>query len=383
VSCLNRGLFESLIPREISLFYSCLALPGSFPSALFFAPGTEATRNVLHSKGDQVLTLDSNPNNCNNKGNSNSHLVSTFRCYCFVPDPISDVKTVFINLVRYTASNPIAWIFYRGCLRLSNYLDRIYRFAQSVRSQGDAERLCKITAELFPDLTVRNGLFRGLKYPLSQSVGSELLPKLLGSYESELHPVLDEMLEQGYNTIVDIGCAEGYYAIGFALRLPHAEVYAFDTNPTAKQLCAEMGRLNGVGERLHIEDFCSEETLRSIPLGDRGLIISDCEGYEGLLFNRGLAEFLVKHDVIIETHDFIDIDLSAKMRNAFAKTHHIRSIKSVDDIEKAHTCHDRMLDPYSTRDKYLALTEKRPAIMEWLVMTSKKVHASAGLASSP
>src|ERR1700730_11056550 len=98
-----------------------------------------------------------------------------------------------------------------------------------------------------------------------------------------------------------IGCAEGYYAIGFALRLPHAEVYAFDTNSTAKQLCAEMARLNGVADRLHIEDFCNEETLRSIPLGDRALIISDCEGCEGSLFNRQLAEFLVQHDLIIET----------------------------------------------------------------------------------
>jgi hypothetical protein len=86
-----------------------------------------------------------------------------------------------------------------------------------------------------------------------------------------------------------------------------------------------------------------------------------------------MAEFLVMHDVIIETHDFIDIDLSTKMRDAFAKTHYIRTIKSVDDIEKAHTCHDRTLELYSIRDKYLILREARPAIMEWLVMTSKQV----------
>jgi precorrin-6B methylase 2 len=252
-----------------------------------------------------------------------------------------------------------------------------------VRQPDDGELLRKITAELFPDLTVADGPFRGLRYPSSLTVGSALLPKLLGSYESELHPVLDGMLKQGYTTIVDIGCAEGYYAIGFALRLPHAEVYAFDTNPTAKQLCAEMARLNGVADRLHIEDFCNEEALRSIPLGDRTLIISDCEGYEGSLFNRQLAEFLVQHDLIIETHDFMNIDLSAKMHDTFAKTHHIRSIKSMDDIEKAHTCHDRALEPYSTRDKFFILREGRPAIMEWLVMTSTQIRAPTGLTSSP
>jgi precorrin-6B methylase 2 len=184
-----------------------------------------------------------------------------------------------------------------------------------------------------------------------------------------LHPVLDELLRNGYNTVVDVGCAEGYYAVGFALRLPHAQVYAFDTDSNARQLCAEMARLNGVADRIHIGEFCNEEVLRSIPLGERALIMSDCEGYEGSLFNGQLAEFLFKHDVIIETHDFIDIELSVKMRDAFAKTHHVRSIKSVDDIEKAHTFNDPALESYSTWDKYRILRENRPAIMEWLVMT--------------
>jgi hypothetical protein len=58
-----------------------------------------------------------------------------------------------------------------------------------------------------------------------------------------------------------------------------------------------------------------------------------------------------------------------KMRDAFAKTHRIRSIKSVDDIEKAHTYIDRTLEPYSRSERYRILREGRPAIMEWLVMT--------------
>jgi DDE superfamily endonuclease len=35
---------------------------------------------------------------------------------------------------------------------------------------------------------------------------------------------------------LNIGCAEGYYAIGFALRLPQAKVFAAETDP--KSLCA-------------------------------------------------------------------------------------------------------------------------------------------------
>jgi precorrin-6B methylase 2 len=278
---------------------------------------------------------------------------------------------MFKNLVERTARNPIAWFFFRLCGRLSYYLDRPYSYAQIVRRGGERDdMLSKVTTELFPELIVADGPFRGLRYPAAKSFCGALLPKLLGSYESELQTVLAGMLRTGYSTIVDIGCAEGYYAVGLARALPQVEVYAFDTDPEAKQMCLKMAKLNGVTDRVHMGGLCDEEVLKSLPLGDHALILSDCEGYEGTLFNARMAEFLRKHDVIIETHDFIDIELSVKIRNAFATTHHIQSIKSLDDIERAHSYDCPKLERYSTREKCLILSEMRPTIMEWFVMIS-------------
>jgi len=280
------------------------------------------------------------------------------------------MKAIIKNFVLRTARNPLAWPLYKTCGHLSDFFGRFYGTAKYARERGAL--IMEIQTELFPDLTVINGPFKKLRYPSAQSVGSTLLPKLLGTYESELQPTLSRMLDNRYATVVDIGCAEGYYAIGAAMRLPNARVYAFDINPKARQLCAEMARLNCVSDRIHIEGSCTGESLRSIPLGERALIICDCEGYEGSLFTRQVAESLAKHDVIVETHDFIDIELSTKIRDAFAETHHVQSIKSLDDIEKAQICRDPALKHYNTRDKHLILMEERPAIMEWLVMTSKE-----------
>lgn len=279
---------------------------------------------------------------------------------------------MIMNIVQRTASNPVAWFLYRACGHLSNYLGQINAnalFARQIVSRD--EKRAKILAELFPDLTVTNGPFKGLRYPSKQAFGSALFPKLLGSYESELHPVLFELLGNGYTTVIDVGCGEGYYAVGLALRLFGAEVYAFDTDLRSRQLCASMAKLNGVEGRVHVGDRCDGETLRSIPLGTKALIVSDCEGYEGSLFTSEIAGVLARHDLIIEAHDFIDIEISSKIREAFARTHHIRSVKSTDDIERAHSSHYPELQDYSTGDKYLILGEYRPAIMEWLVMTSK------------
>src|SRR5713101_1277772 len=282
------------------------------------------------------------------------------------------MKTLLKNLVAHTAHNPVAWPIYRACGIVSTGLGKIHGHALFVRKNAERDgMLTRVVGDLFPDLTVANGPFKGMLYPAARAVASALLPKLLGSYESELHPALERLLAGDYTAIVDIGCAEGYYAVGLGLRFPHAEVYAFDTDPDARQACFEMAKLNGIADRTHIEEFCDEKLLTSIPLGTRALIISDCEGYEAALFSQTLAQRLSPHDLIVETHDFIDIEISSKVRSAFGKTHNVESIKTLDDIGRAHTYQCRELEKYTTKERRIILSERRPAIMEWLVMTPR------------
>ena len=64
-------------------------------------------------------------------------------------------------------------------------------------------------------------------------MGSVLIPKLLGSYEQELQPLLQRLAAQNYSEIVDIGCAEGYYAIGLGGCFPRAKFSPM--TPTRKE----------------------------------------------------------------------------------------------------------------------------------------------------
>lgn len=59
------------------------------------------------------------------------------------------------------------------------------------------------------------GPFRGMKY-IENSHGSAYLPKILGSYEKELHKFIPRIVEEEYELILDIGAAEGYYAVGLS-----------------------------------------------------------------------------------------------------------------------------------------------------------------------
>ena len=51
---------------------------------------------------------------------------------------------------------------------------------------------------------------------LPQSAEGCHIAKLLGCYEQPLQPFIEEAIANAYPTILNIGCAEGYYAVGMA-----------------------------------------------------------------------------------------------------------------------------------------------------------------------
>lgn len=225
--------------------------------------------------------------------------------------------------------------------------------------------------QTFSDGIVRCGPFAGLRYAELTSVGSALYPKLLGSYESELHPWMHEICEAGYSEIIDVGCAEGYYAVGLALRNPQAVVYAYDLWDGAQQLCASFARLNQVADRVVVRSLFTADELRTIPIRRRGLIVCDCEGGENEIFTEQTRHHFADWDLLIETHDFLDITISTRLPELFRETHELRSILSVDDIQKAKTYNYPELAEYDLATRRAILAEFRPTLMEWQFFTSR------------
>jgi SAM-dependent methyltransferase len=221
---------------------------------------------------------------------------------------------------------------------------------------------------------VRDGPFKGLRYPEAESFGSVLAPKIVGSYEFELRHVLSEVAKAGYTEVVDIGCAEGYYAVGLARLLDSVHVYAFDINPVALALCSEMARVNGVSERVSVLGGCDRLGLLSLPLGARALIISDCEGFEGQIFDAGVAEAFARHDFLIEVHDFLDPEISSRLKGAFKATHDLEVIPSVDDLDKVRVYDFPVLEGLSAKERFEVLREGRPCRMEWFFFRSREVR---------
>jgi len=239
------------------------------------------------------------------------------------------------------------------------------------KKSQERETISNALLKISPDLTVKHGPFKGMVYPETKSVGSTLVPKLIGSYERELHPLLEKLFSENYSEIVDIGCAEGYYAVGFAMRVPAARIFAYDTNEEAIQSCKKMAEVNAVAERLTTGSFCDAETLKSLPLTEKSLIISDCEGYEKELFSETVIPFLAKHDLLIEVHDMMDIEIGQTLRQRFQKTHTVTAVLSIDDITKAQTYDYGELSEYDLATRKMLLAENRLQIMEWFYLSPR------------
>ncbi|MGB6691361.1 MAG: hypothetical protein WBE76_26300 [Terracidiphilus sp.] len=148
--------------------------------------------------------------------------------------------------------------------------------------------------------TVRYGPFAGMVYPRRAALNYHSIPGLLGVYEQELHPVIEAIARRKYDLVINIGCAEGYYAVGLA-RLLRTKVLAYDPEPVERDICREAAELNDVSGLVELKDLFRPSEIQKFR-GMRVFCISDCEGFEEQIFTRHTISQTAGWDLLIELH---------------------------------------------------------------------------------
>lgn len=217
-------------------------------------------------------------------------------------------------------------------------------------------------------LTVRGGPFAGMQYLSGLELESrDLVAKLLGCYEAELHPVLANWIAARYSHIVDVGCAEGYYAVGLARALPGTTIWAFDLDPDARASCSKLAGLNGVAERIVVDSDCTHERLNRLPRESVALLV-DCEGCEATLLDPLAAPILAHWPILVELHEFMIAEVADLVRRRFSSSHSITLInqhpRDGNDIPE--------LSGLRPRTRRALLSERRPTAMRWALLTPQR-----------
>jgi hypothetical protein len=212
---------------------------------------------------------------------------------------------------------------------------------------------------------VWSGPFAGMEYVSAATEGA-LTPRLLGTYESELHPHLARFAQEGLDCLIDVGCAEGYYAVGVARMMPEVTVYAYDIDERARAACAELAAKNGVAERVIIGGEFQPDGFEAFA-GRRALVMVDAEGAELEILQPALSPALAGLSVIVETHDVYRPGAMAEIVRRFAPTHDIEVVRQ----------QPKTFDPpawfedFTHLDQLLAVWEWRVRPTPWLVMRPK------------
>jgi hypothetical protein len=245
----------------------------------------------------------------------------------------------------------------RATLRLTGF--DITRYPRRLRPdrRQELERRIRILTEN----TVTGGIFSGLVLSEEEAwVGQG--SKLLGLYENELQPILVDVVRSGPDTIINVGCADGYYALGLARLLKDAKVFAYDINERAQNIC-EIGRkLNSLNESLVIGGYCSATELQNvIRNSQRPFALIDCEGGERELLLSDEYDF-ANAQILVECHDFVDRNITPDIVRKFSRTHTIQVIEQ----GARNPFLSEVTRDWAEDDLWLIVSESRPERMHWL-----------------
>lgn len=209
---------------------------------------------------------------------------------------------------------------------------------------------------------VLHGPFKGTELG-STATWSNRVSKMLGCYEAALNPYWEEVRSIPFDNIIDVGCADGYFALGFARCWKTTTVHAFDLDPLARRVVTELGAVNQVSSRLRVKGACSHLALNQCLRGST-LVLSDCEGFESVLLDPLKVPALAHAHLVVELHENESPRVHAQMRERFESTHAVAHVLPISPEAGSF----RELATFSADEGQRMVAEHRAVGNDWYVM---------------
>jgi hypothetical protein len=189
---------------------------------------------------------------------------------------------------------------------------------------------------------------------------------MLGTWEKELHTTVSNLKPEG--TIICIGAAEGYYAVGLAKLHLRTNVYAYEAQSLYRSFLQKNAQRNGV-KNIIIQGMCKISDLHNAldnTLGN-SIILCDIEGGEIELLDLDKIPQLSNAYMLVEVHEMYVENCEKKLLSRFALTHEAIVIKgkkrTIDDLPKE-LSFLKYLAPTNRINSLMS--EGRPYPMNWI-----------------
>lgn len=211
--------------------------------------------------------------------------------------------------------------------------------------------------------TVQSGLFKGMVLNREQPWDdSNFCTKLMGTYEHDLAPLIQLMLDLKPPRAVNVGVGEGYYAVGLALQ--GLAVVALDINDK----CLRATAINAASNQVKVTTINPEIELAFDDVVHPGdFILMDCEGHEWVYIDPERNHNLKSCPMIIELHDCMLEGITPLLTKRLSSTHNLTVIIGVP----VNTTNLKGILQLTDDELIEATYEFRPIDTRWMVAIPK------------
>ena len=235
--------------------------------------------------------------------------------------------------------------------------------------QAAKNKAWKILQEKYGHV-IAYGPFKGMK--LSYDIWwskNDRITQMLGTYEVHVLARLKEFSAQGASRFIDIGAADGYFAIGMAFSKIYSKVLAFEIEPAgqerieinlARNQCEEFVSVFGEADYSSLKKLLSDDLKTSV--------LVDIEGAEYQLLDEKMLSLLSNCYLICELHPWLVDDgyqLQRQLIERAKKNFNVELIKRENYSPNIFS----ELDDLSDEERLIAVSEGRGKNMQWLVLT--------------
>jgi hypothetical protein len=216
---------------------------------------------------------------------------------------------------------------------------------------------------------VQYGPFAGMQWLDNPRWGrSEQGVMILGLYEQE---VLENLAEAParFRVFVDVGAADGYYAVGLLHSGRVDRSVAFESIPECRVAISRLAAKNGVSDKITILGTASDrfvDSLRTHKINSHEtMFLIDIEGAEFKVLTEEVFAFLKDSMIIVETHAHIYADPQGEME---------RLVKRASLTHRVTTWYPGARNPWTIKeleefteiDRWILCSEGRVEVQQWL-----------------
>lgn len=191
--------------------------------------------------------------------------------------------------------------------------------------------------------------------------------QILGLYEQEVQFCISSNC-QPYGTFIDVGAADGYYAVGCLFASCFNRCIVFEQNDSSRLSIEKLAIVNMVSESITISSACTRESILDLSedVRNNSFLLIDIEGGEYELLTDEVIALFQGSFFVIELHPFASHDgetATDELCKRFFNTHTVQRVdqgaRNPNQFHALKHLHDN--------ERWLLASENRGQLMEWLV----------------